>query len=341
MDKGTQIRIENLTIGYGKGRKRKEVLSGLTLETSVGTTIALVGPNGKGKSTLLKTMAGLLSPLHGKIYFGDKELGELHRSERARLISYVGTTHEVNRALKVRDLVALGRYPYTDIFGKLSDEDTEMVHRAMVDTKTLHLRDAPLGEISDGECQRALIARSLAQNTPIILLDEPTAYLDIGNKFEMVELMRRLARTRNKTIIFSSHDLPTVLGTADYMWFIFKRSIISAIPEELVMTRFLDTIFEHSNVVFDLERNEFKIDTKPTHFIRLSGEPYLCKWTEKALNRFGIGHDNNCKTLEIKIKTVQDSLFWEVVDGDRNLHFDTLKDLLGHVLTNYIPTNAI
>jgi iron complex transport system ATP-binding protein len=300
----------------------------------------LVGPNGKGKSTLLKTMAGLLPPMKGKIYFGDKPLPELHRSERARLISYVGTAHEVNRSLKVRDLVALGRYPYTDIFGKLSDDDADMVHRAMVDTKTLHLRDALMGEISDGECQRALIARSLAQNTPIILLDEPTAYLDIGNKFEMVELMRRLARTRNKTIIFSSHDLPTVLGTADYMWFIFKRSVISAIPEELVMTRFLDTIFEHSNVIFDLERNEFRVNTKPIHFVKLTGEAYLCKWTEKALNRFGIGHDGNCNTLEIKIKTVQDSLFWEVVDGDRNLHFDTLKDLLGHVLSNYIPSGT-
>ena len=327
-----QIEIKELSIGYGKGKKRKKVLESINLEAETGKTIALVGSNGKGKSTLLKTIAGLLPPLSGNIFFGDIEINKIHRSMRAKLISYVGTSHEVNKALKVRDLITLGRFPHTGIFGTLTETDMDIIHRAMVDSKTLHLRDALMGEISDGECQRVLIGRSLAQNTPIILLDEPTAYLDIGNKFEMVELMQRLARNRNKTIIFSSHDLPTVLGTADYMWFIHKKSILSAIPEELVMSRFLDTIFENSNVLFDLENNEFKINKKPTHFVKLSGKTYLCRWTEKALNRFGIGHNSAANTMEIKIETTQDSLIWEIRNDTMEIKFDNMAKMLNHVV---------
>ncbi|MDD2564599.1 MAG: ABC transporter ATP-binding protein [Salinivirgaceae bacterium] len=328
----SQIEIKELSIGYGKGKKRKVVLDSINLSAPTGKTIALVGANGKGKSTLLKTIAGLLTPLSGAIYFDDIETHKINRSEKAKLISYVGTSHEVNKTLKVRDLVALGRFPHTGIFGSLTENDIEMIHRAMVDTKTLHLRDAPVGEISDGECQRVLIARSLAQNTPIILLDEPTAYLDIGNKFEMVELMRRLSRTRNKTIIFSSHDLPTVLGTADYMWLIHKKKIINAIPEELVMTHFLDTIFENSNVIFDLDNNEFKVNTKPSRFVKLSGKPYLCRWTEKALNRFGIGHNSGATKIEISIETLQDSLYWEVKEDSKVSKFDNMETMLDYVI---------
>ncbi len=329
-----QLKIEDLTVGYGKGKRSKPILSDLNITTQSGSLIALVGSNGKGKSTLLKTIAGLLNPLHGTIYIDNKELSSIDRISRARLISYVGTSHEINKNLKVRDLVALGRYPYSNIWGQLSDSDIKIITRAMVDTKTLHLRDSAIGEISDGERQRALIARSLAQNTPIILLDEPTAFLDVANKFEMVDLMRQLSRQRNKIIIFSSHDLPTILGNADYMWLIFQRSIIDAIPEELVMTRFLDTIFENSKVVFDLEHNEFKIDFKPSKYVKLTGEKYLCKWTEKALLRYGIGSNSESGKIEINIKTVRESLFWEIWDGLETHTFDTLKDLLTYITSD-------
>ncbi len=335
MENKLQLRIENLTIGYGKGKTRKPVLTDLNITTESGSLIALVGSNGKGKSTLLKTIAGLLNPLKGNIYINNRELSTIDRLSRAKLISYVGTSYEINKSLKVRDLVALGRYPYSNIFGQLSDDDLKIIHRAMVDTKILHLRDSLISEISDGERQRTLIARSLAQNTPIILLDEPTAFLDIVNKFEMVNLMRQLSRQLDKIIIFSSHDLPTVLGNADYMWLIFGRSIIDSIPEELVMTRFLNSIFENSDVVFDIEQNEFRIDTKPTKFVKLCGEPYLCKWTEKALMRYGIGSNDNSDSLKIKIKTANETLFWEVVDGSETETFESLEDLLTHITSIY------
>ena len=151
----------------------------------------------------------------------------------------------------------------------------------------------------------------------------------------MVNLMRQLSRQLDKIIIFSSHDLPTVLGNADYMWLIFGRSIIDSIPEELVMTRFLNSIFENSDVVFDIEQNEFRIDTKPTKFVKLCGEPYLCKWTEKALMRYGIGSDDYSNSLIIKIKTANESLFWEVVDGSETETFESLEYLLTHITSIY------
>lgn len=339
------ICTKNLAVGYGKRRKRRIILSDINLLAHSGSLIALVGPNGKGKSTLLKTIAGFIPALEGEIYINNQSLANLSIADRARIISYVGTSHEISRRIRVRELIALGRYQYTNILGSLSDADYEIVHKAMLETKVLHLRDAQVGEISDGEFQRVMIARCLAQDTPIILLDEPTAFLDIANKFEMVEMMRRLVRQKNKTIIFSSHDLPTVIGNADLMWFIFNKTIIEAIPEELVMTGFMDSFFEHSNVMFDIVKNEFRIKQNPTRWVRIIGEPAMVSWTEKALLRYGIGNkgivnDNSFVAedlLEIKIKTVQNNLIWEIVDGNQNLNFDVLKDLLAYVNEKVVP----
>lgn len=322
------LELIDLNVGYGNKKSRRVILSDIRLSAASGQLIALVGPNGKGKSTLLKTIGGFLKPLEGMVRIHGSNLSQLTNHQRAKLISFVGTSHEINKLLRVRDLVALGRWQHSSFLGRLYENDQRIVYKAMLDTKILHLRDARIGEISDGELQRVLIARCLAQDTPIILLDEPTAFLDIANKFEMVDLMRRLVRLNRKTIIFSSHDLPTVIGNADLMWFIYNRSILEAIPEELVMTGFLDTFFEHSNVVFDLVKNEFRLNQKPDRFVKILGDETLVFWTEKALLRFGIARDNRVSEPEIHVKVENENILWMVNSLDKSYRFETLRDLL-------------
>jgi len=252
----SNIIINNLSIGYKKDRNLKIVLENINLSAIQGCMISLIGRNGEGKSTLLKTMAGLLPSVKGSISIDGRDLQEISRFEKSKLISFVGTANEINKTLKVKDFVALGRFPHTNIFGTLRDEDIEIIHQAMNDTNILHLAEFQTGEISDGELQRSQIARSLAQNTPIILLDEPMAFLDISNKFEMIGLMQRLTRDRNKTIIFSSHDLSIILGTADTIWFISNRKIIDAVPKDLIKNGKLNAFFDNTQVNFDIIKNQ-------------------------------------------------------------------------------------
>jgi iron complex transport system ATP-binding protein len=329
------IKLHNLSVGYETGRNKRTVIPNINLEASRGSLIALVGANGSGKSTLLRTLAGLQQQIDGKITIGSKELLNYNRHELAEKLSFVGTHYDMHAMMRVHQVVSYGRYPYTNILGQLQQKDKLIITKAMHDTGIFHLRDAFISEISDGEKQRVLIARSLAQDTDIILLDEPTAFLDVKNKFEILHLLGKLAHEKRKIILFSSHDLQIVLGTVDLLWFIDHKKILQGLPEEMVLKNTINELFRHSEVYFDAENNEFKIQRKHIFCVKLLGSGALYKWTERALDRLHIKVDNSCSGPEIKIEQRDEEIVWTIDPERQKKDFFSLQELIHHLHGQY------
>jgi iron complex transport system ATP-binding protein len=234
------LRTEDLHIGY----KDKAILPPINVSLKEGNLIALIGPNGAGKSTLFKTLTAHIKPIKGKIELFGKELTDYSSKEKARLIGLVLTERPDDMFLKVYDVVASGRCPYTDFFGKIGKEDENVIQESLDIVGINKLKDRYFNTLSDGEKQKVMIAKTLAQNTPIIFMDEPTAFIDYPSKIELFSLMKMLTKERNKTIIFSSHDLELLLRYTDDIWLISKgKQLISAKKDDLIGNEILKEYF--------------------------------------------------------------------------------------------------
>lgn len=216
------IRLDALSIGYRSGRRLKVIASDMNVTASDGTLTCLVGVNGIGKSTLLRTVAGFQKPLQGDVLVGCGtevlSVGRMTRQEMSKTISVVLTGRSDMTNLSVFDVVSFGRSPYTGLLGSLNEEDMSAIHKAMSLVGVESLASREVGSLSDGELQKVMIAKALAQQTPIIVLDEPSAFLDYPSKEELMHLLAGLARNEGKTILLSSHDLDIVRRTADSFW---------------------------------------------------------------------------------------------------------------------------
>ena len=234
------LRTEDLHIGY----KDKAILPPINVSLKEGNLIALIGPNGAGKSTLFKTLTAHIKPIKGSIKLFGKELTDYSSKEKARLIGLVLTERPDDMFLKVYDVVASGRFPYTDFFGKIGKEDENIIQESLNIVGINKLKDRYFNTLSDGEKQKVMIAKTLAQNTPIIFMDEPTAFIDYPSKIELFSLMKMLTKERNKTIIFSSHDLELLLRYTDDIWLISKgKQLISAKKDDLIGNEILKEYF--------------------------------------------------------------------------------------------------
>lgn len=205
------LQVKDLNIGY----EQKQILSGLNFSIGKGELIGLVGSNGIGKSTLLKTIIGSLKPLSGEINLDGKNLQSISQQELSKLISIVLTDKLGGFNLTVFDIVAAGRIPYLNAFGQLNDSDIEIVNRSLETIGIKNLSQNYFDELSDGQKQKVLIAKSLAQQTPVILMDEPTAFLDFESRQQLFDLLKQLTKAENKTVIVSSHDLDVLFRNAD------------------------------------------------------------------------------------------------------------------------------
>ena len=205
------ITLKQLTLGFNS----RTLLNNCNATFEQGSLTALVGRNGAGKSTLLRVLAALDNPQAGDVIINNTPISSLNAEQRARLISFVSTQRVRVSNLKCKDVVAIGRTPYTNWMGSLQEQDKQCVAHALEAVGMTAFADRPIDTLSDGECQRIMIARALAQQTPIILLDEPTAFLDIPNRFEICRLLATLAHTENKTIIFSTHDIDAAMPVCD------------------------------------------------------------------------------------------------------------------------------
>lgn len=218
------LKTSSLSIGYDK----KAVVSDINVSLNEGDIIALIGPNGAGKSTLFKTFSAHIKPVGGKIELFGKDINLYPNNERAKLLGIVLTERPDDMFLKVYDVVAAGRYPYTGMFGKLSDNDEKEIKVSLELVGVNNLIDRVFNTLSDGEKQKVMIAKAIAQNTPIIMLDEPTAFLDYPSKIELFSLLKKLAKEQKKAILFSSHDLELLLRYTDNIWIIANNEPFAA-----------------------------------------------------------------------------------------------------------------
>lgn len=252
------IRFENLTLGYGS----RTLIDSLTGEIRRGHLTALVGRNGTGKSTLLRAIAQLGDIASGEIFIDGKELSRISPSEMASMVALV-TTDKVRIAnLRCRDVVALGRAPYTNWIGRMQEQDNEIVEQSLAAVGMSDYADKTMDRMSDGECQRIMIARALAQQTPIILLDEPTAFLDMPNRYELCTLLRGLAHRENKSILFSTHELDIALELCDSIALIAPPQMHILPTEEMIRSGHIERLFTTGVVSFDPETRTVSIKEK-------------------------------------------------------------------------------
>ena len=246
------ISTGHLAVGYRNGKQQVTLLKDLNLSLYRGELVALLGQNGAGKSTLLRALTCDEPPLGGTIEINGKNLLEMSQKERSRLIGLVSTERIQAGALTVTELVGLGRHPHTGFLGRLDEDDNKIVHQAMVDAGIIGKADEYMASLSDGERQKAMIARALAQETPVIILDEPTAFLDVASRIETMRLLRNLAHERGKAVLLSSHDISQSLMLADKLWLITTdRQVLTGSTRQLVADGAMDRLFENRDIHFN------------------------------------------------------------------------------------------
>ena len=286
------IHISNLTIGYRTKGKSKIVAEHLNADIRSGELTCLLGVNGVGKSTLLKTLSAFLPPLDGEIYLMGHGIATYSAPKLSQTISIVLTERCNIRNLSAYELVGLGRNPYTGFWGKLTRHDHDVITDALRQVGILHLKDRSMDMMSDGERQKAMIAKALAQETPIIFLDEPTAFLDFPSKVEIMQLLHHLSRHKGKTIFLSTHDQELALQMADRLWLLGKGGILkTGIPEDLALNGTLSNFFANDHIIFDRTSGLFRIENTPTQQICLKGDGTPYAMIRKALQRYGIDAD--------------------------------------------------
>ncbi len=248
------LETHNLAIGYTD----RTLASDLNISLFPGEVVAMLGENGAGKSTLIKTISGEISPKNGYVEIDGRRINEYSRKEFAKKIALVTTDPIQAGGLTVKELVALGRQPHTGFFGRLSESDNSAVDKAMTQVGILHKAHDFVANLSDGERQKALIARAIAQDTPIIILDEPFSFLDVASRVEILSLLIESAHNNNTSILFSSHDVAQALRMTDKtILFSNNNKIIMESPDELKSSGEIRNLFTNRNVHFDPIQNDF------------------------------------------------------------------------------------
>ncbi|MBR4802894.1 MAG: ABC transporter ATP-binding protein [Bacteroidales bacterium] len=241
------IRLENLVIGY----ETKTVAEGINAFLNSGELTCLIGPNGAGKSTLMRTICAFQKKLGGSIFIEGRELSDYPDKDLARKIGVVLTHRPQIQNMSVEELVALGRSPYTGFFGRLSEEDKRIIAESINLIGITSLKDRMIQNLSDGERQKVMIAKAIAQQTPLICLDEPTAFLDFPSKIETMQLLKKLCREQGKTIFLSTHDLELTLQIADRIFLMQNGTITSGTPYEIAQSGALSAFIEREGITFD------------------------------------------------------------------------------------------
>jgi iron complex transport system ATP-binding protein len=297
------MKVKGLTIGYSGLR----LFENLDLELTNGQLICFMGPNGCGKSTLIRTLAGLQHPIEGTLPKKDE-----------KKIAVVLTDRIQSQHMTVNELIVFGRYPYLSWDLTLSEKDKAIVNECIDVVRVRHLVDKKINELSDGQMQMVMIARALAQDTPVLLLDEPTAHLDLNNRLEIMNLLRKLAREKDKSILLATHELDLALQTSDMVWLANGNTIKKGVPEDLVLDGSFDRVFQFKGYDLKTGRVQHQVFRKKT--VRLVGDGAVFLWTKNALERNGFEVST---TGDIEVVIAQSE--WNL--GEKK--YATLEELLG------------
>jgi iron complex transport system ATP-binding protein len=330
------LETHDLMIGYGVRRGQHRVVAEqINLRLRAGELVCLLGPNGAGKSTLLHTLAGIQRPLHGQVRLLGTDLHDLEPRELARRLSVVLTERIEVGALSARAVVALGRYPHTDWTGRLTPADEAAVGEALAAVGATSLATRLVHELSDGERQKVLIARALAQEPHLLLLDEPTAFLDLPRRVEIMSLLHRLARETGRAILLSTHDLDLALRSADQLWLLPPGGPLQAgIPEDLVLEGAFQATFPSEEVSFDPYSGHFKLHVPARGHVDLIGEGLAALWTERALEREGFvvnGREGRRAPVRVEIREQEGKPFWRIHHAASCREYSALIQAIGGV----------
>lgn len=322
-----QLSATQLEIGYRHGAERTVVASDLNASLRGGEFVCLLGPNGAGKSTLIRTLAGMQAPLAGELRLSGKALDDIAPRERAKAVSVVLTETLPAGMMDAYSLVSIGRHPYSGWFGGLSALDRGRIEWALDAVGATSLAGRQVAELSDGERQKVSIARALAQEAKLMLLDEPTAFLDLPRRVELMSILRNLAHWENLSLLLSTHDLDLALRFADRLWLMTTEGqLIQGAPEALALNGQFAEVFASENLDWDAMAGSFRTHPVACLNVRIEGEGLERIWTQRALERlgFGIAVDGAKAAFSIQISRG----IWQVTRDALQAKFKTIDDLI-------------
>lgn len=322
------IHIKNLTIGYSAKGKKRIVADHISAVIKSGELTCLLGANGVGKSTLLRTLSAFQPKMGGAVYIDGKEISEYNDRQLSKVVSVVLTEKCDLYNMTVAELVGLGRTPYTSFWGGLSADDEKVVWQAMKQVGVAHLAGRMAHTLSDGERQKAMIAKALAQETPVFFLDEPTAFLDFPSKVEILLLLHQLSRETQKTIFLSTHDVELALQIADKIWLMDGiEGVHIGTPEDLALSGDLEKFFSGGSVVFEPHTGLFRVNHSCHERVGLYGKNTCrCAMVRKALSRVGIeAVHTDGQTIAVE---VEDDCFMLHLPGVGKRRLSTIEELL-------------
>ena len=326
------LQTNALSIGYKNGGKTPKVVAEkLDLQLNAGEFVCLVGPNGVGKSTLLRTVTGLQPRLAGEIQLSGKRLESYHPRDLASQVSVVLTSPISVGAMRVDELTAMGRFPFTGLFDRMSEHDWEVVHDTLRVVGVDKLSKRYIHTLSDGERQKVMIARALAQEPRLLVLDEPTAYLDLPGRVVVMDLLHDLACGHDKAVLTSTHDLDLALRHADRIWLMDDEGqIVQGAPEDLVLNGSFAQTFDRAGVRFDPLSGTFDTQNSGSKSVFLEGQGPEVVWTRRALHRAGYDVDEEWipGSPRVCVMPQNETIIWQVEHVDQIKTFPSIYDLL-------------
>ncbi len=326
------LTTHQLTIGYMPPRRPPAIIAGpITVALHAGELACLLGPNGAGKSTLIRTLAGMQKPLDGRVLLLGEDVHHLAADDLARRLSVVLTERPPAGLLTGYELVALGRHPYTGWLGRLTPADEAVVRWAVEAVGAADVAARPVSELSDGQRQKLMIARALTQEPAAILLDEPTAFLDLPHRVEIMRLLRRLARETGRAILLSTHDLDLALRTADRLWLMPAGGPLqSGAPEDLILNGAFEASFRTEGVTFDVQTGAFRVQDGARGRIYVNGDGAATIWTRRALERAGftISANGGPVLARVEVRPNGSGASWRLHRNDRSSEHFSIADLV-------------
>jgi iron complex transport system ATP-binding protein len=330
------VRLDALSIGYQTSLTDKKVIaSNISVDLYAGELVCLIGPNGAGKSTLMRTLSGMQAPLAGKVYLGGDDLHRIPARNLARRLSVVLTERVDAGLLTSYEVVALGRYPYTNWSGTLSRNDHRIIHWAIEMTGATELAHRVMNELSDGERQRVMMARALAQEPELMILDEVTAFLDLPRRVDIMRLLQKLAHETGRAILLSTHDLDLALRSADQIWLLPKGGELTVgAPEDLVLNGAFERTFASEGVYFDRQTGSFHIHSAVPHKrVHLRGAGEARTWTQRALERQGfiVSLDEQPADHTVEVFLTSNSCQWKLLQHGQVRTFSSIREMVREI----------
>ncbi|MGX9755450.1 ABC transporter ATP-binding protein [Clostridioides difficile] len=326
------LRTNNLSVGYDK----KVVVSDINIEVKNGEILCLLGSNGAGKTTILRSLSKLITPIKGEIYLNDEDISHISRKTLSKKMALVLTNRLLGDLMTVQDVVNMGRYPYTGFFGNLSKKDLMMVDDSLESVNALHLKKRYFDELSDGEKQKVLVARALVQEPEIIILDEPTTHLDIKHRLELMNILKKLSKEKSISVILSLHEIDIALKSCDKVVLVKNNKIIAyGQPEDMVDENMINSLYELDDKNFNSLLGAVEISNKSKNDVFIIGgggkaTPVYRAFTKRGIGMYsGIIHKNDIdyeigRTMGIKLFT--EKPFEPISDESFNLAIRNLNN---------------